>query len=165
VRTPWLPPEKITTSSGRAYYGYVLEATAKWFTVLRSKNRKILYIPAKDVIRRSPCEPTAEAQGDRITQPIANAFYRPSPHLKVCADSKYLKHHRKRHTPAKEAQRHPRRPTRVPPSGGWLPPTPAVSTPTPVFTPTPTLFTPTPTLFTPTPAVSTSIRTGAPGGG
>lgn len=116
VRTPWLPPEKITTSSGRAYYGYVLEATTKWFTVLRSKNRKIVYIPAKDVIRRSPCEPAVQAQDDRITQPIANTFYQPSAHLKVCADSKHLKHHVKRHTPVKKANRHPRRPTRVPPS-------------------------------------------------
>lgn len=125
VRAPWLPPEKIALSTGRDYYGYVLEETIDWFTVLRSKNRKIVYIPAKEVIRRSPCEPALQGKGDHISQPIANTFYRPSPHIKVCADSKYLKRGRKRHTPVKAAHRHPGKRARVRPSN----PRPSVTPP------------------------------------
>jgi hypothetical protein len=73
VRTPWLPPEKITTSSGRAYYGYVLEATTKWFTVLRSKNRKIvIYRPRMSSAghRASPpCRPRTIASRSRSPTP------------------------------------------------------------------------------------------------
>jgi hypothetical protein len=167
LRTPWLSPEKVTLRTGRNYYGYVLDETADWFTVLRSKNRKIVYIPAKEVIRRSACEPALQAKGDHISQPIANTFYQPPPHIKVCADAKYLKLHKKRHTPLKAAHLRLGTTTRIPPTRPFLSP-PRSPFPSPPLSPFPSpslsTFPSTPITTTPFPSPFPSIApsTGAP---
>jgi len=167
VRTPWLPAEKIALRTGRDYYGYVLAETADWFTVLRSKNRKIVYIPAKEVIRRSSCDPALQAKGDHISQPIANTFYHSSPHIKVCADAKYLKLHKKRHIPLKAANLRLGT-TRIPPTRPFLSP-PISPFPSPPISPFPSPpvspFPSTPTTTTPTTPFPSPFPSFAPSSG
>lgn len=55
VRRPWLPPEVLTTKSGRPEVGYVLSTADKWFTLLVEKDRTIHYIPVDDVTARAVC--------------------------------------------------------------------------------------------------------------
>ncbi len=37
LRSPWLPAEKFSLSTGRNYYGYALSTDSDWFVVLLSR--------------------------------------------------------------------------------------------------------------------------------
>jgi len=52
----WLPAEKLVTSSGHTYYGYILSSEPHWDTVLQT-NRTIVYLREDEILRRSVCQP------------------------------------------------------------------------------------------------------------
>jgi hypothetical protein len=89
LRSPWLPAEKISLRGGRNYYGYTLSADPGWFTVLLARTRKIVYVHADDVLRRSVCE-TLSQRKIPVEPPLITTFYRKPATLRPCADRKHL---------------------------------------------------------------------------
>jgi ABC-type multidrug transport system fused ATPase/permease subunit len=53
--TPWLPPERLTVSSGRPLVGYVLAEDQEWTSVLVDSDRSIRRIPSRTVTARHIC--------------------------------------------------------------------------------------------------------------
>ena len=94
LRSPWLPAEKIGLKSGGNYYGYTLSTSDGWFTVLLSKNRKIVYVPASQVVRQAVCE-TAGERKVPVLPPLITTFYARPPQIRVCADRRHLTVHHK----------------------------------------------------------------------
>ena len=84
LHQPWLPAEKITLSSGKVIYGYVLSTNNSWFTVLRTKDRGIVYIPAGQVVRQAVCEPLSKYEPKQYP-PLITFLYRKPAHIPACA--------------------------------------------------------------------------------
>ena len=83
LRTPWLPAEKIKLSSGVVYNGYVLSADAGWFIVLLTNSRRVVYLPALDVARRTVCQPVTPSQPPP-RKPLIPLFYTRPPVIPRC---------------------------------------------------------------------------------
>ena len=79
----WLPAEKIVTKSGHVYYGYILSSDFHWETVLRT-NRKIAYLRADEVMRRSVCQPRT-APEPAPYPPLIPLLYTKPPPTRPCA--------------------------------------------------------------------------------
>lgn len=62
MHSMWLPEERIVTDDHRIYNGYVLSSDSVWYTVLLSKGRTIVYIPATDIVERTVCQPGTKGQ-------------------------------------------------------------------------------------------------------
>jgi hypothetical protein len=90
LRSPWLPAEKFSLSSGRSYYGYALSTDQDWFVILLSKTRKIIYVPAHEVIHQAVCQTVSERQLP-VEAPLITTFYAPPPVIRDCASRKYLR--------------------------------------------------------------------------
>lgn len=73
----WLPAERIELNTHLAYYGYVLSSDSGWFTVLLANSRRIAYLSADEVVRRSVCQPRTPAQ----PKPTMSAQPKPNPPL------------------------------------------------------------------------------------
>lgn len=82
ARRPWMPPEAVTTKSGRQEVGYVLATADKWFTVLAEKDRTIHYIAADDVTRRAVC--TLEPPSGSNTGPLIRLHGVTGPSSRPC---------------------------------------------------------------------------------
>jgi hypothetical protein len=80
----WLPAEKITLSTHRIYYGYILSSSSGWFTVLSANSRTIIYLSADNVVGRSVCQPRLTAQPKQYP-PLVPWLYHPPPQLPACA--------------------------------------------------------------------------------
>jgi hypothetical protein len=79
----WLPGERIELNTRRVYYGYVLSSTGGWFTVLLANSRVIVYLPARDVVARSVCQPMMSAQPKQYP-PLVPWLYHPPRSLPSC---------------------------------------------------------------------------------
>jgi hypothetical protein len=79
----WLPAERITLSSGRIYYAYVLSSDSIWLTVLLTNSRTIAYISVAEVAGRSVCQPTMAAQPKEYP-PLIPWLYNTPAHLPAC---------------------------------------------------------------------------------
>lgn len=75
----WLPAEKITMQSGRAYYGYILYSDAHWNTVLRTNRSGIIYLQSAEVARRSVCEPRSTPKPVPYPPLIPLLYTQPAP--------------------------------------------------------------------------------------
>jgi hypothetical protein len=82
VRRPWVPPEVLSTKSGRLEVGYVLATADKWFTVLAEKDRTIHYLAADDVTRRAVC--TLESEPASNPGPLVRLRGVTGPSSKPC---------------------------------------------------------------------------------
>jgi hypothetical protein len=80
----WLPAEELALTSGRTYTGYVLSAGSGWFTVLLAAKRTIIYLPAKDVVTRSVCQPKLTNEPKQYP-PLDRQLYNPPPRIPACA--------------------------------------------------------------------------------
>jgi hypothetical protein len=58
--TPWMPPERIATSSRGNIVGYVVSDENKWFTILVDQPRHVILLPSRDVVGRTICKTAAE---------------------------------------------------------------------------------------------------------
>jgi hypothetical protein len=85
IHQPWLPAEKVTLSTGRIYYGYVLVSDPDWVTMLIARNRTIRYIPADDVIGRKVCQPKLANQ-PAPNPPLIPLLYKPPAPIPPCPD-------------------------------------------------------------------------------
>lgn len=92
LRSPWLPSEKFALSAGHNYYGYALSTSDGWFTILLSKDRTIVYVPADHVVRQAVCETASQAKVP-ADPPLITTFYTKPPRIRACADRKYLRKH------------------------------------------------------------------------
>jgi hypothetical protein len=90
VRSPWLPAEKFSLSTGRSYYGYALSTDQDWFVLLLAKTRKIIYVPAHEVIHQAVCQTASERQLP-VEAPLIMTFYAQPPAIRDCASRKYLR--------------------------------------------------------------------------
>lgn len=55
VSTPFLPSERVTTTTGATTTAYVLDSSSEWTTLLIDSTRTIEIVRTKDVIRREVC--------------------------------------------------------------------------------------------------------------
>jgi hypothetical protein len=85
LHEPWLPAEKVTLSTGRVYYGYVLSSDTAWFTLLLANSRTIRYVPADDVIGQKLCQPKLQDQPAQ-NPPLIALLYTPPAHISQCPD-------------------------------------------------------------------------------
>ena len=83
LRALWLPAEKMKLSSGVVYNGYVLSTDAEWFIVLLTNSRRIVYLPALDVVRRTVCQPATPSQPPP-REPLIPLFYTRPPAIPRC---------------------------------------------------------------------------------
>jgi hypothetical protein len=80
----WLPAEELALTSGQTYTGYVLSADSDWFTVLLAAKRTIVYLPTKDVVTRSVCQPKVTNEPKQYP-PLDRQLYNPPPRIRACA--------------------------------------------------------------------------------
>lgn len=83
LRAPWLPAEKIRMSTGLVYNGYVLSTDNGWFIVLLAHERRIVYLPANDVVERTVCQTSTPGQPPQ-RKPLIPLFYVAPPRLPAC---------------------------------------------------------------------------------
>jgi hypothetical protein len=81
----WLPAEELTLASGQADTGYVLSTGSGWFTVLLAAGRTIVYVPTKDVVSRSVCQPQTINEPKQPPPPLDRQLYHPPPYIPPCA--------------------------------------------------------------------------------
>jgi hypothetical protein len=78
VHELWLPAEKIVARGGHVYYGYALSTSDGWFTILET-NKKIVYLPADDIVGRSVCQPKTNPEPAPYPPLIPILYAKPSP--------------------------------------------------------------------------------------
>ncbi|MBO0784268.1 MAG: hypothetical protein J2P37_36150, partial [Ktedonobacteraceae bacterium] len=80
----WLPAERVVLDNHHIYYGYILSSGDGWLSVLLAHSRTIAYISASQVIGRSVCQPSMEAQPKQYP-PLVPWLYHAPPQLPPCA--------------------------------------------------------------------------------
>jgi hypothetical protein len=74
----WLNAERIELDSRLVYYGYVLSSDDEWFTVLLVNSRIITYLPTPEVVGRSVCQPSMQAEPKPSPPLIPWLYHSPS---------------------------------------------------------------------------------------
>jgi hypothetical protein len=80
----WLPAEELALTSGQIDTGYVLATDSDWFTVLLAARRTIVYLPTRDILTRSVCQPKLTNE-PRQYPPLDRQLYNPPPRIPTCA--------------------------------------------------------------------------------
>jgi hypothetical protein len=80
----WLPAERIELNTHLVYYGYVLSNDTDWLTVLLANSRRVAYLSVGDVVGRSVCQPTMQAQLKQ-SRPLIPWLYNQPSSLPACA--------------------------------------------------------------------------------